>query len=137
MKIYFAGSIRGGRDDQEAYYTMIQHLKKYGEVLTKHVGDKTIDALGEKGITNEIFIRDIDWIKESDVIIAEVSTPSLGVGYELRFAEELHKKILCLFREREGKSLSAMISGNNNFAVKYYKTTEESLNLIDAFLVDS
>ena len=43
MKIYFAGAIRGGRSDQNLYFEIINYLKKYGEVLTEHVGDKSID----------------------------------------------------------------------------------------------
>lgn len=137
MKIYFAGSIRGGRDDQEKYSKIIQHLKQHGDVLTEHVGDQAIDALGEKNLASEfIFQRDIKWMKEADVVIAEVSTPSLGVGYELRLAEELNKRVLCLFREKNGTSLSSMISGNNNFVVQYYNTIEESLNSIDKFLTE-
>lgn len=137
MKIYFAGSIRGGRQDQEKYSKIIQHLKQYGDVLTEHVGDQAIDALGEKNLSSEfIFQRDIKWMKEADIVIAEVSTPSLGVGYELRLAEELKKKVLCLFRGTSGTSLSSMISGNNNFIVQYYSTTEEGLSLIDKFLTE-
>lgn len=137
MKIYFAGSIRGGRDDQGKYSKIIQHLKQYGDILTEHVGDEAIDALGEKNLASKfIFQRDIKWMKEADVVIAEVSTPSLGVGYELRLAEELNKRILCLFREKNGISLSAMISGNNNFVVQHYNTTEESISFIDKFLTE-
>ncbi|MBU4204731.1 nucleoside 2-deoxyribosyltransferase [Patescibacteria group bacterium] len=135
MKIYFAGSIRGGRENNEEYFKMIQHLKQYGDVLSEHVGAKTIDDLGEKNLTDEyIFERDVNWVKEADVVIAEVSTPSLGVGYELRLAEELNKKILCLFRDTGEKKLSAMISGNNKLIIKEYKTTEDCFNLIDKFL---
>jgi hypothetical protein len=46
MKIYFAGSIRAGRDDSAIYETMITWLRSYGEVLTEHVGDP---ALSERG----------------------------------------------------------------------------------------
>jgi len=60
MKIYFAGSIRGGRDDKEIYLQIINHLGKYGKVLTEHVGDKNLSILGEDGKTEDyIFNRDI------------------------------------------------------------------------------
>ena len=49
MKIYFAGSIRGGREDQRLYLQIINYLKKYNEVLTEHIGDESINDLGEKG----------------------------------------------------------------------------------------
>ena len=48
MKIYFAGALRGGREDQELYLEIINYLKQFGEVLTEHVGNKSIDLSGEK-----------------------------------------------------------------------------------------
>lgn len=46
MKVYFCGSIRGGRDDVELYGKIITELKKYGTVLTEHVSDQKLDATG-------------------------------------------------------------------------------------------
>lgn len=37
LKIYFCGSIRGGRQDQQLYKTIVDHLKQWGPVLTEHV----------------------------------------------------------------------------------------------------
>ena len=48
MKIYFAGSIRGGRDDQELYSAMIEELQTYGEVLTEHIGSSDLGNQGEQ-----------------------------------------------------------------------------------------
>ncbi|MES2986059.1 MAG: nucleoside 2-deoxyribosyltransferase [Patescibacteria group bacterium] len=126
MKIYFAGSIRGGRDDQELYLDMITDLQNHGTVLTEHIGNKELGNLGEVQRTDkEIFERDMEWVKEADVIVAEVSTPSLGVGYELGQAEAMGKPILCLYRETEGKRLSAMVAGNEYVLIKKYKTLED------------
>lgn len=134
MKIYFAGSIRGGRDDKDIYRQMIEVLSKYGTVLTEHIGNSDLDLSGEKNKTDEfIYNRDMDWVKESDVIIAEVSTPSLGVGYELGSAEAMGKNIVCLYREQEGKRLSAMIAGNNNMKIEKYQTIEDFENIIEKF----
>jgi nucleoside 2-deoxyribosyltransferase len=49
--------------------------------------------------STEVFIyeRDVAWLRESDFVIAEVTQPSLGVGYELGFAEAISKPILCLY----------------------------------------
>ena len=62
---------------------------------------------------SEIFERDVAWIHEADFIVAEVTQPSLGVGYELGLAESVGKPIICLFRETEDRRLSAMIAGNS------------------------
>ena len=64
MKIYFAGSIRGGRGDKEIYSLLINHLRKHGEVLTEHVGDKDLEEVGEIIPDEEIFKRDVKWLKK-------------------------------------------------------------------------
>lgn len=134
MKIYFAGAIHAGREDKELYVKIIDYLQKYGKILTEQVGDPNLTSTGECNLTDaEIYGRDVSWIQESDVLIAEVSTPSLGVGYEIRKAEEIGKKILCLYRNQEGRRLSAMISGNRNLKVLKYGSIQEAAKQIDAF----
>ena len=124
MKIYFAGSIRGGRDDKELYLEIINLLGKYGKVLTEHIGDKTLSAMCEDGPTDEyIYERDMAWLNEADVVVAEVTTPSLGVGYEIGKMED-KKPTLCLFREQDGKRISAMIGGNKNVKIEKYQTID-------------
>ena len=119
MNIYFAGAIRGGRNDSKTYQKLIQLLKNYGTVLTEHVGNEILleeeQFLSEK----EIFNRDMQWLAEANILIAEVSTPSLGVGYELAVAEKLGIPCLCLFRKQQNSELSAMILGNSFFQQKH------------------
>lgn len=137
MKIYFAGSIRGGRDDKELYLEIINLLGKYGKVLTEHVGDKTLSALGEDGPDDEyIYKRDMAWLNESDIIVAEVTTPSLGVGYEIGKAEE-KKPILCLYRTQDGKRISAMISGNKSLQVETYTSIQDIEAILEKFFKSS
>jgi len=133
MKIYFAGSIRGGRDDKELYLEIINLLGKYGKVLTEHIGDKTLSAMGEDGPTDEyIYDRDMAWLNEADVVVAEVTTPSLGVGYEIGKMEG-KKPILCLYREQDGKRISAMIGENKNVKIKRYSTLEDLEPMLKIF----
>lgn len=125
MKIYFAGSILGGRENVHLYKQIIDLLNKYGEVLTEHVGDVNYIPVSEKEnipADEYIYARDVKWIKESDVFIADVTIPSIGVGYEIGHAESLDKKILCIYRENSAKKLSFMVSGNKNLTTKTYKT---------------
>ncbi len=134
MKIYFAGSIRGGRDDVGLYLQIIEHLKKYGEVLTEHVGDKNLALLGEDGVKDDyIHNRDLEWFLQSNVVVAEVTTPSLGVGYEIGRAVENQKRVLCLYRPQDGKRLSAMIAGSPDVTNAEYKTLEDAKKIIDDF----
>lgn len=124
-QIYFAGSIRGGRDDQRYYSEIIAELGKYGTVLTEHVGRSGLSSDGDKLRDRQIHARDIKWLKQSDCLVAEVTTPSLGVGYEIGKASEWEKPILCLFRPRVGRSLSAMIAGCLGITLREYRTTTE------------
>ena len=121
MKIYFAGSIRGGRQDAEIYAKIVTHLKQKHEVLTEHVGDVNLSQSGEKNMTDaQIYERDCKWIEMCDCVVAEVTSPSLGVGYEIAYAEKLGKKVICLFNESKGNFLSAMLSGNKKIIIVKY-----------------
>ena len=50
LKVYFAGSIRAGRNDSQLYHKILKLLQKYGTVLTEHVGDPNMDEKGFKKI---------------------------------------------------------------------------------------
>lgn len=133
-KIYFSGSIRGGRSDQDLYLRLIGYLKRFGDVLTEHVGDEGLTATGEGDLPDtEIYERDLRWIQEADVLVAEVSTPSLGVGYEIGAAERRRIPVLCLFRDRPGRRLSAMVAGNDRVAVGIYTGWDHLTSLVDTF----
>lgn len=118
MKIYFSGSIRGGRQDTKLYKKLIDELKQYGTVLTEHIGSDIID---HTKTDRHIHEEDMAWLRESNIVIAEVTTPSLGVGYEIGRAVELGKRVICLYRENGGKSVSAMIKGSTEIELFNYK----------------
>ena len=82
MKVYFAGSIRGGRQDAELYRKVIAALKEKHQVLTEHVGDLSLSTVEDKGDT-AIYEQDTAWLRDCDVVVAECTQMSLGVGYEL------------------------------------------------------
>lgn len=132
MKIYFAGSIRAGRGDTGLYQEIIALLSEYGEVLTEYIGDEGLTHHGDTIEPGYIYERDVEWLREADAVVAEVTTPSLGVGYEIGLAESENKRILCLYRETEDRSLSAMILGNRNLSVAEY----ESIDDIEGILRD-
>ncbi len=131
MKIYFSGSIRGGRDHSMWYQFIVQELKKHGDVLTEFVADQNLSSYGTLNLTDkEIYDRDIDLITQSDVVVADVTVPSLGVGYEIAYAEKLGKKIYCIYHKEDDKRISAMIAGCPNCEVFPYETKEELKKII-------
>ena len=61
MKIYFAGAIRGGREDAQLYENIIAYLKGKGQVLTEHVGNTDLNGKGETCRKDEeIYNRDME-----------------------------------------------------------------------------
>ena len=135
MKIYFAGAIRGGREETDIYNNIITYLSSKAEVLTEHVGSSKLKTIGETNRSDgEIFLRDMEWLQSADLVIAEVTTPSLGVGYELGIAAKLKIPVLCLYRPIKGKRLSAMISGNEKFNCQAYQTLDVAKVHINKFL---
>lgn len=133
-KIYFSGSVSGGRQEVGLYLQIILQLKEHGLVLTEHIGDETLDARGEPGLSEvEIHDRDLAWLRQADCLVAEVTTPSLGVGYEIGKATEWGKSVLCLFRTESGNRLSPMIAGNNAATLRRYRNVGELKEILAEF----
>jgi nucleoside 2-deoxyribosyltransferase len=76
----------------------------------------------------------LEWLNSSDILVAEVTTVSMGVGYEIGRAIESGKKVLCLFRPGSGKNLSAMIAGCDDLKLVNYSSLDEAKNAIQTFL---
>jgi 2'-deoxynucleoside 5'-phosphate N-hydrolase len=135
MKIYFSGSISGGRDHEAVYRHMVSRLQAQGHhVLSAHVADPDALAIEKDTPPREVFERDTAWVRESAALIAEVSTPSLGVGYEIALAVQVGKPVLCVCRS--GVRLSKMISGNTapQVTVAVYSAEAELNAIVDSFL---
>lgn len=135
-KVYFACSIRGGRDDADWYGQLVSITKKYAEVLTEIFADKKLTVAGMSKPTGEIWSNDIRWIGQADAVIAEVTNPSLGVGYEIAKAEKMAKPILCLFRPEGERKLSAMIAGSPSATIFEYTDMQTAEHAISTFLAN-
>ena len=137
MNIYFACSITGGREFESVYQVMMKALMDdHHEVPTAHLAETGVAAIEGALAPSEVYSRDINWIRASDVLIAEVSVPSHGVGYEIGFALGLGKPVLALFEE--GRKVSKMISGNPDphLSVHTYRSSEDAVELIRKFLTE-
>jgi len=135
MKLYFGGSISGGRKYLDTYRAMVEYLKDEGHtILTEHVVQPNVLEMENQFSPGEIYSRDIQWIKECDALIAEVSNPSLGVGYEICYALNLDKPVLGLYKD--GIFLTRMLTGNSSpgLMIKAYKTGKDWQETLDLFL---
>lgn len=133
-EIYFACSIRGGRDDAELYAQLVEHIKTQANVLSEIFTDGKLTAHGSPGKSRDIYDKDLAWVKQSHAVIAEVTNPSLGVGYEIAKAEEWKKPILALFHNDGSRRLSAMIDGSPHLEVVNYSDISVAKLAIDEFI---
>ena len=135
MKIYFACSITGGRDYEKNYQALIRYLLDAGhEVPTAHFAESNILENDAILSPNNVYARDLHWILTSDILIAEISVPSHGVGYEIGYALAAKKPVLCL--HDASKRISTMIAGNPDPLLhRYaYHQIEDAFSAIDHFV---
>lgn len=125
MKVFFSGSIRGGGEYLSYYHQILNYLRSFGEIISEHLDQEIqVDSQG-KASDFAIYARDIRWIRESDLLIAEVSQPSIGVGYEIAYAEAFNKPILALYYSGAENAMSAMISGNPRITTIEYESLSD------------
>ena len=138
MNIYFACSITGGREFEAVYQEFTRALLADGhEVPTAHLAESNVISVEKVIDPQEVYERDVVWIRACDALIAEVSVPSHGVGYEVGFALERGKPVLCL--AQEGIPVSKMLTGNPHPAlqVKFYRDVAEGIVIIREFLTNT
>ena len=135
MNIYFACSITGGREFERVYQELTSALLTDGhEVPTAHLAESNVVALEAVVSPREVYERDVAWIRAAQAVVAEVSVPSHGVGYEIGFALNAGRPVLCLFQE--GRKISKMIGGNPHpqLQVQAYRDAPHAVELMRKFL---
>ena len=135
MKIYFACSITGGRDDEAAYQAIVDVLQADGhDIPTAHLAKPDVISLEQTVDPGEVYTRDVAWINDSDAVIAEVSTPSHGVGYEIAYSLGISKPVLCCYKQ--GVKVSKMILGNSDpkLSVQAYTDINEAKQVVRSFI---
>jgi len=138
MNIYFACSITGGREFEAAYQQIVSALTADGhEIPTSHLTRSDVLENERELTAQDVYERDTNWIRECDVLIAEVSAPSHGVGYEIGFALNIGKPVLCLHHQQ--RRVSKMISGNPDpaLSVLAYANVHEAISQARTFLTSS
>lgn len=134
MNIYFSCSITGGRNEEKIYQAIVAHLLQSGhEVPTAILSSPSVMDLELIEEPVEVFERDMAWLRECDALIAEVSSPSHGVGYEVAYALSLGKPVLCCYHRH--KKVSKIITGNTTPGLSrgVYETEAEVLRLVGEF----
>jgi nucleoside 2-deoxyribosyltransferase len=136
MNIYFSCSITGGREDEVVYQAIVDTLLADGHTVpTAHLASDEVLALEDLADPLDVYTRDLIWIDDCEAVVAEVSTPSHGVGYEIAYALSIRKPVLCLYKA--GQTISKMLLGNTHptFTIRTYQTPEEATQAVRAFIV--
>jgi 2'-deoxynucleoside 5'-phosphate N-hydrolase len=130
--IYFSGAITGGRGDVPLYRRIVETLESEGHrVFAGVVAATDVGDAGEPIDSTAIFERDVAWIAEvaaaDGLVVAEVSQPSTGVGYEIATARYQHDiPVVCLYRPKYTKRCTAMVAGDQGIELIEY--TDETLD---------
>ena len=146
MKIYFAAPIRGDRSKIETNKFIVKLINELGhEVLTGHTvkkKEKLVEIENNFGHTN-IYQRDMSWLKECDIMIAEASVPSFGVGYEVGYLlgngnsfDKKNRKVIILYDKNTEEKVSALAVGNtdSNVIVCGYRNKEDIRQFLKKYL---
>ena len=134
MNIYFSGSIYGGRQKLEAYKKLVKELTKVGNVLDEEVADDNVLIREESISDKDVFESLVDRLKRADLVFAEVTVPSLGVGYEIGYADKTNKRIICVYDKTVTPKLTTMLRGNNRLKIIPYTNINEIINNLENIL---
>ena len=138
MKIYFGFTVAGDRSGIDVARGLVHLLEKQGhEVLTRHlVSDDAWEA--DRLISpQDVFRRDMAWLEQCELFVAEVSGSSFGLGFETGYLlGATNKKVILLYRRELENKISLLITGNThtNCTLLPYTTVEEVEHFITSFL---
>lgn len=134
MNIYFSGSIYGGRQKLESYKKLVKELAKFGKVLNEEVADDNVLISEESVSDNDVFESLVNRLEQADVVFAEVTVPSLGVGYEIGYADKTNKRIICVYDKTVTSKITTMLRGNNKLKIIPYTDINEIINNLENIL---
>jgi nucleoside 2-deoxyribosyltransferase len=134
MIIYCAGPIRGNKTFQQNYVQIVQIVESLGHSALSEVSSKFQSSIPLNA--KQIYSRDVKWLNGSKLMIAEVSGPSLGVGFEIAYAL-FNKKmpVLAVYHE-SAEQVSSMIVGctDHKLQIKKYTDFDSLTNSIKEFI---
>lgn len=98
MNIYFTASISGKSKYENEYKEIINCLKQKQLNLTEYVLNTSVTQVTRQSVTDKekVYHEIASAIKSSDLVIAEISFPSVAVGHEISLALESNKPVIAL-----------------------------------------
>jgi hypothetical protein len=138
MRIYLACTVRGDRSGVAAGRAICARLESLGhEVLTTHLLADGVDEAESALPEADVFRRDLGWLGSCDVLVAEASGSSYGVGFEVGYvlsrAESTGQSVIVLYNTARRHAVSRVITGNCDpkCTTVPYSSVEELIAFID------
>jgi 2'-deoxynucleoside 5'-phosphate N-hydrolase len=119
VRIYLACTVRGDRGAVTALRSLVAALEQRGHtIVTTHLLEDGVDAAEAALTERAIYERDIAWLESCDLLIAEASGSSYGVGFEVGYvlgrADRTSQRVLLLYRADRVNQISRFIPGNSH-----------------------
>jgi 2'-deoxynucleoside 5'-phosphate N-hydrolase len=137
MKVYSGFTVAGDRSSIDTARRVVQLLEELGhEVLTRHLVDDQAWATDRSISPQDVYRRDMAWLEQSELFIAEVSGSSFGLGFETGYLlGATKKKVVLLYRRDVEYKVSLLITGNThaNCLLLPYATVEE----VEKFIISN
>jgi 2'-deoxynucleoside 5'-phosphate N-hydrolase len=113
MKIYFGFTVAGDRSSVVAATKIVELLEELGhEVLTRHLIREDAWQVDRFISPQEVYLRDMMWLKQCDLFVAEVSGSSFGLGFETGYLlGATEKKVVLFYRRAVETKISLLITG--------------------------
>jgi len=123
MKAYFTAALRGKKELGENYSKIVELLKLKGfTVVADHIMEEGIEQKISQQTPEEkhkVYKHLLDKIKSADLLVAEISTPSISVGHEISYALEMSKPVVVLHTKGLTSSLLEGLDDDKLQLVEY------------------
>jgi 2'-deoxynucleoside 5'-phosphate N-hydrolase len=117
MTVYLACTVRGDRGGVLAGRAVCERLVALGhDVLTTHLLADDVNDAESKLSEADVYRRDLEWLSRCDVLVAEASGSSYGVGFEVGFvlgrAAVSGQRVVLVYDTARRDAVSRLITGN-------------------------
>lgn len=127
IKVVFIASLYEKEIHQFHYLSIIQLLKSLGHtVLHTHITQFDIGQIRQSEQSNQRFHKTVfQALKSADIMVAEITRQSLGVGYIIAEALKARKPVLALTNAAESSPLAAFLEEHDMLTVHHYTKVRE------------
>lgn len=144
MKIYLACTVRGDRGGLAGARALADLLERAGHtVMTRHLLADDVEAVESALSEREVFERDVRWLDTADLLVAEASGSSYGVGFEVGYvlgrSAQSGQRVVLLYDAARAPHVSRLIAGNSHPSCTTYpyRNAADLLRFVDVLLTPS